>query len=478
MNKVSTKALYLIAVISIGLIGLAVGSTYAMFTASAEINNPITISSNLTSNADVMETFEVEIEPYRTVTKTIVINNGNVSNVNYGIWYLNNVDGVEIGILSATDTVTGTINDSGLSVTTNIVFRNNSTVRKNVTLGIATSKNSIVLASNMTLVPETVVSEINTFSEYITNMYNNSTKTSVTNNSVTYNYATSKKLMKDVGNNIRYYGASPSNYVYFNCSDYANQSSSTCETWRIIGVFGGKVKIMRGSQIGSYSWDNKNTSTGAETNNGKNDWTDARLMKLLNPGYSGTGGSLYYNSGSGSCYSGQNNATTTCNFTSTGLKNDDTRNMIVTTSWPLLGWSTPSVYTNTMYNYERTSGKVYSGRPKTWTGRIAIPYASDYGYAVDFSKCVDKYIWDYDNSTCTANNWMKSLITSSNLWLLNPYSEASYGAFYVHTKGYLDYYYNDTPYGPHGIIPTLYLNNTTVVWSGTGTSSSPYKLYS
>ena len=153
MNKVSTKALYLIAVISIGLIGLAVGSTYAMFTASAEINNPITISSNLTSNADVMETFEVEIEPYRTVTKTIVINNGNVSNVNYGIWYLNNVDGVEIGILSATDTVTGTINDSGLSVTTNIVFRNNSTVRKNVTLGIATSKNSIVLASNMTLVP-------------------------------------------------------------------------------------------------------------------------------------------------------------------------------------------------------------------------------------------------------------------------------------------------------------------------------------
>ena len=48
MKKISIKTFYLIAVISIGLIGLAVGSTYAMFTTSAEINNPITISSNLT----------------------------------------------------------------------------------------------------------------------------------------------------------------------------------------------------------------------------------------------------------------------------------------------------------------------------------------------------------------------------------------------------------------------------------------------
>ena len=91
--------------------------------------------------------------------------------------------------------------------------------------------------------------------------------------------------MKDNAGNIRYYGASPNNYIYFNCSDYSNQSSSTCETWRIIGVFEGKVKLIRGSQIGTYAWDNKNTSTGAETAYGKNDWTDARLMKLLNPGY-------------------------------------------------------------------------------------------------------------------------------------------------------------------------------------------------
>ncbi len=75
--------------------------------------------------------------------------------------------------------------------------------------------------------------------------------------------------MQDIGGNLRYYGASPNNYIYFNCSDYSNQSSSTCETWRIIGVFNNKIKLIRGSQIGTYSLDNKNESTGAETGGGK-----------------------------------------------------------------------------------------------------------------------------------------------------------------------------------------------------------------
>lgn len=87
MKKISIKTFYLIAVISIGLIGLAVGSTYAMFTTSAEINNPITISSNLTSNNDVMETFEVEVKSKEFIIKTIIVNSGNNTNINYGMRY-------------------------------------------------------------------------------------------------------------------------------------------------------------------------------------------------------------------------------------------------------------------------------------------------------------------------------------------------------------------------------------------------------
>ena len=87
MKKISIKTYYLIVVISIGLIGLAVGSTYAMFTTSAEINNPITISSILTSNDDVMETFEVEVKFKEFITKTIIVNSGNNTNINYGMRY-------------------------------------------------------------------------------------------------------------------------------------------------------------------------------------------------------------------------------------------------------------------------------------------------------------------------------------------------------------------------------------------------------
>mgnify|MGYP003302935366 CR=1 FL=1 len=35
------------------------------------------------------------------------------------------------------------------------------------------------------------------------------------------------------------------NYIYFNCSDYSKQDDTTCERWRIVGVFDGRVKIIR-----------------------------------------------------------------------------------------------------------------------------------------------------------------------------------------------------------------------------------------
>ena len=278
----------------------------------------------------------------------------------------------------------------------------------------------------------------------ITNLYNAATKTPVTNNSITYQYDTTNSLMKDNAGNIRYYGASPNNYIYFNCSDYSNQSSSTCETWRIIGVFDGKVKLIRGSQIGKYSWDNKNESTGAEELFGKNDWTDARLMKLLNPGYESetTGGSLYYNSGSGNCYSGHNSA---------------------------------EVYPNQVYEYERGT-KVYTGRPTTWQGKIALAYPSDYGYAADLGKCLNKQLNNYNDSTCTLNNWMKTILgTSSYSWLLTPDSGYAFDVWYVVSSGSISY-------GLYlardaiDVVPVLSLSSELSIKAGTGSSTEPYQL--
>ena len=327
----------------------------------------------------------------------------------------------------------------------------------------------------------------------IISLYTSAAKVTATNNSITYNTAPSVSLMNDRlggtttdldGGNIRYYGANPNNYIYFNCSDYSNQTSSTCETWRIIGVFDGKLKLIRGSQIGKYSWDNKNTSTGAENDAGKNDWTTARLMKLLNPSDyyivdtndNDLGQSLYYNSTSGKCYSGQNNATVDCDFTSTGIKNAETRNMIAETTYNLGGWNSNSVYSNQIYEYERGT-TVYSGRPTTWKGKIALAYPSDYGYAADLNQCKDKTLYDYDNRTCTSNNWMKAIITnngSNTGWLLTPYSGDSGNAWTVHSDGYVDYYGN--AYSAIGAAPVLYLSSKLEIESGDGSSSNPYKL--
>ena len=330
-----------------------------------------------------------------------------------------------------------------------------------------------------------------TAAETITELYTRASKTTVTNNSITYNTAPSVSLMNDRlggtttdldGGNIRYYGSSPNNYIYFNCETYP---STNCELWRIIGVFNDKLKLIRNESIGQYSWDNKNTSTGAEEKYGKNDWTTARLMKLLNPVDYYTvdsndkklGQSLYYNSASGKCYSGQNNATVDCNFTSTGIKNDITRNMIAETTYNLGGWNDEnddSVYLNEIYEYERGT-TVYTGRPTTWTGKIALAYSSDYGYAADLNQCKQTLEY-YDNSTCTSNNWMKAILGTSSLgMLLTPISGYSSLVWYVHSDGFV---YPGGVCDAVGVAPVLSLSSELMIESGAGDGSStnPYQL--
>ena len=102
--------------------------------------------------------------------------------------------------------------------------------------------------------------ELKTLYSHIENLMSDGDMTTVTNNSIDYDYNTTNYLMNDSFDNIRYYGASPNNYIYFNCDDYSNQTSDTCEIWRIIGVFNGKVKIMRNEIIGEYYLKNKNNN--------------------------------------------------------------------------------------------------------------------------------------------------------------------------------------------------------------------------
>ena len=468
MNK--NKKIIIITIISlIVLTGIyLLYNTYALTTKTTNNGDYYTI--NLTDSNIVSLAANEE--------KTVIyqINNTNNGTVSYGVAYNNSNVAVKV-YSDSKDKVTGTIgaNDNKyIKLHLKNKTSSNTTVEITAVMGYENG-GDLIVPSGSTLVTKTYT---NSFAGYITELYDNSTKTPVTNNSITYQYDTTNNLMQDIAGNTRYYGASPKNYIYFNCDSYP---STNCELWRIIGVFDGKVKLIRNESIGSYSWDNKNTTTGAETAYGKNDWTTARLMKLLNPStyYStdtndnGKGQSLYWNATSGTCYSGQNNATTSCNFTSTGIK-DTTRNMIAETTWNLGGWDTSDIYSNVMYEKERGT-TVYSGRSTTWAGKIALAYPSDYGYAADLSKCFQA-LHNYDDSTCKSNDWMYSVITNSGNgygWLLFPHKNSS-SVLRVSMSGYARNYGGAA--GTEGVFPVLYLNSKQIIIGGDGSQNNPYQL--
>ena len=261
------------------------------------------------------------------------------------------------------------------------------------------------------------------------------------------------------------------NYIYFNCSDYSNQSSSTCETWRIIGIFDGKVKIMRNNTIGGLAWDyDKNDNSSLTTYD--NNWHTATLQKLLNNSYyNGTGTITYYNQEVSA------NNSVSLNMNNIGIKNTATRNMISETNWYLGGWDTSSIYSNQIYRYERGTQKCSSCTYETiWKGNIALPYPSDYSYSSDFSICTSN-ILNYTNNVCLGTNWMYPIMSADGTqysWLLTPVSGYSYLAWSVYSDGDVNDGYRTN--NDCGVAPVLYLSSELGIESGDGTSDNPYKL--
>ena len=266
---------------------------------------------------------------------------------------------------------------------------------------------------------------------------------------------TTQIVTDDPDNNIRYIGANPNNYVYFNCSDYSNQSDSTCEKWRIIGVFknmtkedGTKedlVKIIRDDSLGNIAWNSSNV----------NDWSTATLQTTLN--------GEYYNG----------------TYATGALKNDITRNAIESIVWNLGGVNSSNNITSTFYSAERGTD-VYSGHATTWTGKIGLMYPSDYGYATsgnsttDRATCLSKILFNwYHADDCKNNDYLYK--SSYDQWTLAPLSSNSDIVFYVYATGYVstgNYVISTT-----GVRPAAFLkSNISITDVGIGTSESPFQL--
>ena len=370
-----TSVILSVVVISLGIVKLY--QTYA-------IGNYIDTASSATFDVNITRDTSVRIPANGYSNVFYMVTNTSPGTVRYGVAYTTDSAVTVKTFSTSKDSASGMIEENEKKYV-KLRLENTSSTVKNITLSTVLGYENggdLVVPSGVTLVTDTYTPPL-AAAEYITKLYTDASKTSATNNGITYNYAniydtdsdnnTSGGLMNDRlggtttdldGGNIRYYGANPNNYVYFNCSDYSNQTSSTCETWRIIGVFDGKLKLIRNESIGNLSWDyDKNDDSTKTTYD--NDWSTATLQKLLNGSYyNGSGIVTYYLGGSGP-------RTASLNMTSIGIKNETTRNMIVETTYNLGGWNSSSVYPNQIYGYERGT-TVYTGRPPTWTGKIAL----------------------------------------------------------------------------------------------------------
>ncbi len=297
-------------------------------------------------------------------------------------------------------------------------------------------------------------------------------------------------LATDDYGNTRYIGADPNNYV-----------SVDGDIWRIIGVMkeindgtGNKedrVKIIRAESIGDYSWDTSESSVNGGY--GVNEWSGADLMKLLNPGYESetVGGSLYWNNKQGTCYSSNNNATTSCNFTSTGIK-EKLKNMLGNAVWNTGASTTSSQIASKWYTEERgtRNGKICTSgnycndtvkRTTTWTGKVGLMYPSDYGYATsggsttDRATCLNKELYNWDGSSvsdCKNNDW---LFNNSYQWTISPNADSSRAdcVFDVYSYGLV--LSRGANIGS-GVRPVGYLLSNTLIQSGDGSSGNPFIL--
>ena len=328
-----------------------------------------------------------------------------------------------------------------------------------------------------TLTGEIVVNYEETATDTLMALYDKETKTNGVSTSGLFIDDT-----KDV--NLRYTGATPNNYVYFGNDN---------ELWRIVGIFNvtdsegnttRKLKLVRDSALGGYSWD----ATG-NNDYGINDWTEADLKKELNEDYLDTtltaNKTNWYNSyWDSSTQKPVLRQTGTFNYT-TVIK-EKYQNMISNSVWNIGGNSYTdsapySINLLTQYNRERDKITYQNSRPTTWTGKVGLIYASDYGYASTYAEChnnlrvgvtYDKATnkWDYTNGLCNTDNW---LVKNSWYWTLSLFNNNADGVFRAGGTGTVD----DThACNQYLVFPSLYLKSVIKITSGNGSKSNPYKL--
>ena len=218
----------------------------------------------------------------------------------------------------------------------------------------------------------------------------------------------------DLGDNIYIYtGKNPKNYVIFNN-----------ETWRIIGIYGNQLKLVRNSSIGRMQYNSS----------GSNRWKNSSLEKYLNS--EDEGGYIY------------------------GLSSE-AQNMLGEGTW----------YTNPLY-YRSSAVEAWNGAKNgtTLTRKVGLIASYEYLYAAN-SSCHNTSGYDFEDG-CGDTDWM---LLTHFWWFINPANDSSYSVLFV-WRGAITRTGNSWADSKLEVLPAVYLKSSVTISGGTGTAADPFKL--
>ena len=243
-------------------------------------------------------------------------------------------------------------------------------------------------------------------------------------------------------------------------------NTSPCPTenlYRIIGVFGNNVKLIK--------WDYAKSSLLG---------TDGDCYGKYSSYFSGEQGespasnSIYYWNNSTKKNTWSESNLNKVNLNTNFINNIGTTwaNKIATTTWKVGGntWANiektvpATAYQNEIVNPVTTNT---TDNKTEYTSKIGLMYVSDYGFAAAPNAWTTT-LYNYDNATST--NWMYMGLYE---WTISRRADNSDNVFYVYYVGSMGV--NDVGYSS-GVRPSFNLSSSITYVPGSGTSSNPIRI--
>ncbi len=264
----------------------------------------------------------------------------------------------------------------------------------------------------------------------------------------------SNKITRDNNGNSYYYGDTAKNNIYFNCSDYRDKN--TCEVWKIITTEEDNdnryIKILKSSNLEVLDKSSNLVLNKFSWNGVKEEglsFENSSLYNLLGAGY--------YNSHNNYQYIDKDNNIHYLDFTNYGIKNDETRKMIIPKDYKVSKDSNKSAIDFSRNEYTGLSLNLLVG----------LPNIRDYVLSMG-SSCTDKNILNFNE--CDSNSYIN---INNGMWLMNVSSLDNTTVYRVLESKAINPVYPTIEYE---VIPVLYIDGNLKIVSGDGSETNPYMI--